>query len=306
MNSILSRTRNLIVCSFCLPLFMTQAALDPSQIPGSTLDQAMKVKNSAVNEDALNEDGGNLKVLQQKSSALRYHFGIFSDVEYQSNANLDGNSGKGSAVWFPGAEAGLIWKLSPQWSVESTASAEAGIYSSVEEQDFWGVSLRSNLKYRPGANLPYIYAGPDFYRYQSFDTGDEISRAVAPKVGIGYGHLFDRTKTYLFSDLRYQHHFVTSEADTNRDTVRVMLGLTQQLVESWFVQGYYEYRFSDYDDGFKRQDSRHTLGASLIWEATKNLSLRLNTSFIDNDSNDPNAQFQTINTGMGSSLVWRY
>ncbi|NJK92428.1 MAG: outer membrane beta-barrel protein [Blastochloris sp.] len=293
--------------SLCTLLALTtQAAqVDPSQTPGSALDQAMRIKRSPT-EQALNEDGGNLNELKRSGKNFNYHFGLFSDIEYQSNANLDGNGGKGAAVWLPAAEAGLTWKFAPQWSLSSTASADAGLYTDVDEQNYWGLNLRNEIKYSLGSNLPHFYAGPDFYRYQSLDTGDEISLAFAPKVGVGYGYLMDRSKTYLFSDVRYQHHFVNSPIDTSRDTVRVMLGLTQQLTESWFAQAYYEYRFSDYDDLLGREDSRNTVGLSLIWEATRNLSLRLNTNFIDNDSNDPNASFQTFNTGLGSALIWRY
>jgi Putative beta-barrel porin 2 len=281
-------------------------ALDPSQTPSSALDKAMQIKGHSTSDEAVSEDGGNLSVLKKGPKALRYHFGIFNDVEYQSNANLEGNGGKGSAVWFPGLEAGVVWNFAQRWSWESAVSAEAGIYSSLENQDYWGVNLRNQLKFTLDKKLPFLYAGPDLYRYQSFDTGDEISRAVAPKVGLGYGYLFQDTQTNLFSDIRYQHHFVTSAADTSRDTIRVLAGVTQQLVQNVFLQGYYEYRFSDYEDAFGREDSRHTFGGSLIWEATRNLSLRLNTSFIDNDSTDANAAFQTINTGLGSALTWSF
>lgn len=281
------------------------APVDPVN---SVLDRAMQTKKSDNRDSATFEDGGNLNLLKNTAKAVAFHVGVHSDVEYQSNADLDGNSGKGSAVWFPSTELGLRWKIAPKWSLDSTAGASAGLYSSAEEQNFWGVTSNTVLKYSLGRNLPFFYAGPDLYRYQSFDTGDEISRGVAPKAGMGYSYRIEKSKTNIFSDIRYQHHFVSPSdrnRDQDRDTVRVMLGLTQQIADNLFVQGYYEYRFSDYTS-FGREDSRNTVGASLIWEATRNLSLRLNTSFIDNDSTDEIAQFQTINTGMGSSLIWRF
>jgi len=292
---------------FCLSLAATAHAATPSDSVNLALDRAMQIKNTGSAESAILEDGGDIQLLkQQASTPFKFHVGIFNDVEYQSNANLDGNSGKGAAVWLPGAEVGLDWDIAPKWSLQSTLGAEAGMYSDVEEQNYWGLSSKTSLKYSFGRNLPNLYAGPDFYRYQSFDTGDEISLGVAPKVGMGYGYMIEKSKTYLFSDVRYQRHFVSpsdGNNDQDRHTVRVILGVSQQVANGLFALAYYEYRYSDYD-AFNREDSRNTVGGSLTWEATRNLSLRLNASFTDNDSTISAAEFQSLNAGMGSSLIW--
>lgn len=295
----------LICLSICAVVSTHGSPVDPVN---SVLDRTLQEKRSDSSDSPTNQDGGDLDQLKRTKKPVKFRVGIYNDVEYQSNADRGGNSGKGSAVWLPGTEAGLNWKIAPQWFLESVVSASAGLYSSTEEQNFLGLTSKTVLRYHLGKHLPFIYAGPDLYRYQSLDTGDETNRGVAPKVGISYGHRFKKTKTLLFSDIRYQHHFVSPAGNNrsqDRDSVRIVLGVTQQLTDRLFAQAYYEYSYLDYSS-IERIDSRNTLGGSLIWEATKNLSLSLSASFTDNDSSNAASQFQTINTGMGSSLIWRF
>ena len=100
-------------------------------------------------------------------------------------------------------------------------------------------------------------------------------------------------------------HFYTDPAANERDEITASAGLTKQLTERLYAQGFYEYRFANYEDG-GREDQRHYLSASLIYLFSDAVRANVGVSFIDNDSNRPGADYQTVNTGLGSSLSWEF
>ncbi|MET0262990.1 MAG: outer membrane beta-barrel protein [Rariglobus sp.] len=275
------------------------AQIDPSNDTRPTLQD--DVSRQSLNTAA--EDGGDFSQLVIANYTVDYRTFVSNDIEFQSNADLNGNSGESAFVWLPTVGGSAVVKFNSPFSVEAAAALQAGLYTDVENLDFWGVNALANLRYEFSKNL-LVYGGLEAYDYQSLSGEGELSRGLAPTVGVRYTRQVIDARTFLFAGARVQHHFV-SPSFADRDVFVGTFALTRQLTSDFFAQGFYEYRHSDFING-GRKDNRNTVGASLIYVPTKKLRMNTGVTFSDNDSNVAPAQFQTVNVGLGATLTWDF
>jgi hypothetical protein len=305
MNFLMHKTLIVSLCLLfgCLGAKLVAEPVDPAD--RTRLRDSGASLSGTQKDAAAFEDGGDMTELKrQATKEVFYRLGLFNDIEYQSNADLQGNGGSGAVLFNPGVEGGLTWDFAPQLKLDVSGRVESGIYEGISDQDYWGADSAVKLKYQYSKYYPEFYVGPRLYRFQSFDDGDLLSEAVMAVTGLNYGYNIRQTGTYPFVNLQYQHQWVTPSA-LERDVYRATVGVTQELYKALFLQAYYEYRYSDYQNT-NRSDRRNILGSALIWQPLSYLTLRLNFNFIDNDSSVERAQYQTFNGGLGSALSWKF
>jgi len=280
------------------------AQLDPSQFPRQDAPNPLALSNAAAQDAKIMEDGGDYKQLAKAKRDIFYRLSLLNDIEYQSNARQRGDSGRAAMLYNPGLEGSLIWNFAPQLKFEARARIESGLYAGEDDLDYWGMDAGVRLKYQYSRKYPEFYIGPDLYRYQSLDDGDELGRAVAAVAGLNYSYRVKSTGTTPFINLQYKHQWI-SPSDFDRSVYRATVGVNQDITSKLAWQGFYEFRISDYVDG-GRLDHRHVVGTGLIWKPLDYLSVRLNFSFIDNESNRSKASYESLNSGLGSALTWQF
>jgi hypothetical protein len=275
------------------------AQIDPSADtrPALQNDPARQPQSIAA------EDGGDYSQLVIARYVVDYRAFVTNDFEFQSNANLNGSSGESSFVWLPSVGATANVKFNSPFSIEATAALQAALYTDVSNLDFWGVDAVASLNYEISPNWT-AYAGPEVYNYQSLDDGGELSTGVAPTLGIRHTHAINARST-LFAGARYQHHFV-SPSSAERDVWSGNVGIIHQFSSTCFARGFYEYRYSDYQNAGGRQDWRNTVGLTGIYVPSKRVRISTGVTFSNNDSNVSVAEFQALNIGVGSSLTWDF
>jgi hypothetical protein len=279
--------------------FAQPAAIDNRLAPDPLAGQL-----SPADDEALLEDGGDPDQLTRAERAARLRLALDNELTYQSNAELDGRGGQGDLVWFPSIAATADYKVSDTLSLEARAALQTGVYADLTELDFWGATGELLGRRALGAGGWSLYGGVEAYDYQSLDDGDSLSRAIAPKAGLGYLRYYAESRTYGFADLGVKHRY-TDPASDERDEFTASLGVTRQLADRVYAQGFYEYRFANYEDG-GREDQRHYLSASVTYLFTDAVRAGLSLSFLDNDSNTAGADYQTVNTGLSSSVSWEF
>lgn len=285
---------------------LTPALAQPSNIRDSR-DDLLEALNrettqASAEEDALVEDGGDLAALTRLERAPRTRLAVVNDFVYQSNAELSGKGGEGDFVWFPAIVGGLTYKLSDRLTIEAQAALQAGFYADLQDFDFWGVSGQALVRRELAAGWS-LYGGALAYDYQSLRGNGTLVRAFAPTAGFGYSRYYAASSTFAFADLGVKKHFTSPSAD-DRAEYSASLGFSRQLADRLHLQAIYAYRFADYDNG--RHDQRHQIGASLIYLFNDTIRASLGVNFVDNDSNAFGADYQTVNTGLGSSLTWNF
>ena len=295
--------RTLAALSAFAPAVLAQVNPPARDGRADRLDALARETATVAPDEALLEDGGDPSELSRAERALRSRVVVTNDLVYQSNAALDGRGGEGDFVWFPGVGGTATYKLSEKVSLEGRAALQAGLYADLTELDFWGVSGEALARRAIGGDWS-VYGGLEAYDYQSLDDGDDLSRALAPKAGLGYLRYYAASRTYGFADIGVRHPY-TDPASDERDEFTVSLGVTRQLADRLYAQGFYEYRFANYEDG-GREDHRHYIGASLVYLFSDTLRANVGVSFVDNDSNRAGADYQTVNTGLGSSVSWEF
>jgi len=276
------------------------AQTDPSNNSRSALQDEL-ARAPAVS--ASTEDGGNFDDLVIAKYAISYHTFVLNDLEYQTNADLAGDGGESSFVWLPTVGASVLVDFDSPFSITSTVAAQAGKYTDVANQDFIGVNANFALNYELTTGL-VAYAGPELYDYKSLDGLGELSRGFAPGIGLRYSRKIIDSRTQLFGGVRYQHHYV-SPSIGDRDVWSANVGVTRQLSDNFYAQGFFEYRYLNYSTG-GREDRRNTFGAALVYVPTAGLRMSTGLTFVDNDSNNVAAEFKTYNIGLGSTLSWQF
>lgn len=292
-------SRHLLALAALAPAALAQ----PAPIEQRAAPDPLAGETRPAPDEALLEDGGNPDELTRAERALRSRISVTNDLVYQSNAELAGRGGEGDFVWFPGVAGTATYKVSDTLSVEGRAALQAGLYADLTELDFWGVSGELLGRRALGGNWS-VYGGFKAYDYQSLDDGDDLSRAFAPTAGLSYLRYYAASRTYGFADIGVKHLY-TDPASDERDEVTASIGATKQLCDKLYLQGFYEYRFANYEDG-GREDQRHYLSASLIYLFSDTVRGSIGVSFIDNDSNRAGADYQTVNTALGSSVSWDF
>lgn len=294
---------SLLALAALAPAALAQVSPPARDGRGDPLDALAREGSTTAPDEALLEDGGNPDELTRAERALRSRVSVTNDLVYQSNAELAGRGGEGDFVWFPSVGGTATYKVSDTLSLEGRAALQAGFYADLTELDFWGVSGEI-LGRRALAGNWSVYGGLEAYDYQSLDDGDDLSRALAPAAGLSYLRYYAASRTYGFADIGVKHHY-TDPASDERDEITASIGLTKQIGDKLYAQGFYEYRFANYEDG-GREDHRNYLSAFLIYLFSDSVRGSVGISLVDNDSNRAGADYQSVNTGLGSSVSWDF
>jgi hypothetical protein len=269
--------------------------------------RSASVRNTraVIQEDA----GAPSQLALKEEKRTKFRVGLLQDFLYESNANLEGNSGEGSFSYNPSVFFRTETKLNDQFRVDSAITWSSTWYSDLEDRDFWGLSGRVNLNYRPYEKWPEFYAGPELNRFEAWKDGDEISKTVALVAGLR-NNLRLASATSLFYDVRYSHRWI-DPSQLERDQVNLLVGLTQRLTQSLFLQTSYSFGWFNYEDPFDnaqvdREDLRHKIALALIYRLNENFYFRLSGSFEDQDSTLPRANYQNFSTGLNSGISYEF
>jgi hypothetical protein len=244
------------------------------------------------------EDLGEIEA-SDGSESLRSKFRANINVrsDFTSNAELSGNHGNGDLLFFPTAEFGFKTSLGSGFGFDIATKLESGIFSRREERSFMGYSAAATFDWRPRPNLPRVYVGAEPYRYDSFDTGDLMTQAVGLSAGTDYGFSFNAGNSLAFFGYSFTNYFSDPSID-NRSAHRAIVGVVHQIRPQLYGQFLYAYQFSDFQE-IDRDDSRHLLSLSLTYQFNRQLFGTLSGSFIDNDSTQDRASYQSALVSAG-------
>ncbi len=120
--------------------------------------------------------------------------------------------------------------------------------------------------------------------------------------GTDWGFAFNRGNTLAFAGYSFSHYYADPAIDT-RSQNRVVIGLTHHIAPKLYGQLIYSFQYSDYDN-VDRRDARHIAVANLSYEINRHLFTTLSGSFVDNDSTQLRASYQSA--GASLSLTWRF
>lgn len=231
---------------------------------------------------------------------FRANVGMRSD--YTSNARLSGDHGSGDVLWMPTLDFGMYAPLGRGFSVDLGVRAESVLYSRFDERSFIGYSATATLDWRLRPNLPRIYVGAEPYRFDSLDTGDLLTQAIGLSTGTDWGYSFNGGSSLAFVGYSFTEYLADPSID-RRMAHRAVAGLAHQFSPRWTGQLFYAYQFSDYEN-VSREDSRHVLALSVIWQLRRNLFATMSGTFVDNDATQRAASYQTVIGSLG--LSWQF
>ncbi len=250
------------------------------------------------------EDIGAIEAAEGEGTASRLKFraSVATRADYTSNAKLSGNHGSGDVLFLPTVELGLNAPLGHGFSFDVAVKLEAAAYSRFDERGFIGYSAVTTLDWRPKPNLPRIYIGAEPYRYDSFDTGDLLTQALGLTAGTDWGFAFNGGNSLAFIGYSFTDYLADPNID-DRFSHRGTVGLVHQFKPQLYGQAYYQYQYTDFQE-VDRRDSRHIFGVSLTYQINRRLFTSLTGSFVDNDSTQNLASYQSAGASLG--LTWQF
>ena len=293
--------------AFCLVLPLALCAAAPLFAQSKARESFHSVparQSAAVDEDLgpIEEapDGKTAAPAEEPLSKFRSSVGLRTD--FTSNAKLSGDHSSGDVLFLPNLEFGFNTKLGQQFAFDIAAKVESVLYAKFDERAFIGYSVPMTLEWRPRPNLPRIYIGAEPYRYDSFDTGNRVTQAIGTSAGTDYGYAFNGGKSLAFIGYTYTHYFSDPSAD-NRNTNRGIVGVAHQFKPQFYGQLFYAYEYSDFED-VSRHDSRHVVALNFIYQFNRHLFGNVGGSFIDNDSSQARASYQSVIGSLG--VTWQF
>jgi hypothetical protein len=271
-------------------LMAQQAGMAHAAVPAAASQQTQEVI----------EDLGEIK--EGAEDQVKYRANLSTIGTFTSNAKLSGNHGSGDFLFFPTLTGGLNKQLTKKISFDFEAKLESALYSRYSERSFAGYSALATLDYRHQANLPRLYISAEPYRYDSYDTGDLITQAVGLSVGTDWGYAFNRGNSLVLASYSFTEYLSDPSID-NRHTHRLIAGVAHQLRPQLFGQVLYTFMQTGFED-IDRRDFRHVVAANLIYQFNHHLFGTVSTSFVDNDSTQLRASYQS--TGASIGLTWQF
>lgn len=252
-------------------------------------------KQSAQEVEDIGEIEESKEAFQSFRDKLR--FNVQARAAYTTNAKLDGSHGSSDALFMPTVEAGFHTPLGEHFSFDLSTKLESVLYAKYDERSFVGYSAMATLDYRIKKGLPRFYASIEPYRYDSFDTGDLMTQAIGFTGGTDWGFAFNGGRTLGFVGYSFTDYLSDPNIDS-RLVQRAVVGLAHQIRSNITGQIYYVYQYSDFTD-FNREDSKHTVAANLIYQFSDRWFGSLTTSFVNNDSDQNNASYESFSTTLG-------
>jgi hypothetical protein len=232
----------------------------------------------------------------------KFRFSASTRAAYTSNAQLSGNHGSGDFLFFPTIEGGYNVPLKNGFSFDAAARIESGIYARYDERTFIGYGATMTLDWRPRPTAPRIYISAEPYRYDNIDLGGLLTQAVGMTAGTDWGIPFNNGNSLAFIGYTYTYYLSDPSKDT-RNSNRGVIGVTHTLAPQVYAQLLYTYAYDNYT-GFDRHDSRQIVGANVTWQVNRHLFATLSGSFVDNDSTQNKASYQSA--GGALQLTWQY
>ncbi len=238
----------------------------------------------------------------EEEAAVKFRGDVSTVGTYTSNAKLTGNHASGDFLFFPTVEGGVNAKLGKGFTFDLDAKIESAVYSRFDERSFIGYSATTTLDWRPKPNLPRIYIGAEPYRYDSYDNGGLISQAIGLTAGTDWGFGFNNGNTLAFFGYSFTHYYADPGIDTLSQN-RVLAGITHHIAPKLYGQLIYAFQHSNYDE-VSRRDLRHIAIVNLSYQINAHLFTTLSGNFVDNDSTQLRASYQSAGASLG--LTWQF
>jgi hypothetical protein len=244
------------------------------------------------------------KTVGEPEPDLRSKFRLSASTRatYTSNAQLSGNHGSGDFLFFPTIEGGFNTMLRNGFTFDVAARIDSGLYARYDERAFIGYGLTTTLDWRPKPNAPRLFISAEPYRYDNFDKGGKLTQAIGMAAGTDWGIPFNNGNSMAFVGYNFTHYLSDPSMDS-RNAHRAVVGVTHTIRPQVYGQMLYAFNYDNYTD-FDRRDFRHVIAANLTWQVNRHLFTTLSGTFIDNDSDQLRASYQSA--GAALQLTWQF
>lgn len=248
------------------------------------------------------EDIGEIEEVKGGFDSIRNKLRFSADLRaaYTTNALLEGNHGSSDAVLLPTLQAGFHTPLGKYFSFDLSTQIDSANYLDNTDRSFAGYSAMATLDYRPKKGLPRIYATVEPYRFDSYDTGDLLSQAIGFTGGLDWGVAFNAGRTLGFVGYSFTSYIADPSIDS-RNVQRAIIGVAHQIRSNLTSQLYYMYQYGDFTD-FDRRDSKNTVAGNIIYQFNEHWFGSITAAFVDNDSTQDNAGYQSFSTTLGVTV----
>ncbi len=226
----------------------------------------------------------------------KFRASVTAREQYTTNARLSGNHSSGDYVFLPAIDIGYSADLGEHFRFDISGKLETAIYGRYDDRSFYGYSALATLDYQPVKNAPRLYVSAEPYRYVSFDTGDRITQAIGLGVGTDWGKSFNGDRSLFYVGYNFTV-FLADPGIDDRTQHSIVLGLAHSFTGRLTGQIYYAWQYSDFD--IDRNDSRHIVGGSLIYQFADRWFGSATTSFVDTDSTQDRSSYQTFGASLG-------
>ncbi len=281
--------------TFLLPLCLAATPLLAQDGMSSSASKNLSKKDAEIVEDI-----GDIKEAEVKPIKWRTSIGAHAD--YTSNAKLTGNNSSSDVLFFPTLQGGFNAELGKGFTFDLDVKIESALYSRYNERSFAGYSAAATLDWRPKPNLPRIYIGAEPYRYDSFDTGDLMTQAIGASAGTDWGFAFNHGNSLAYFGYTFTKYYTDPGID-NRSANKFIAGITHQLRGQLYGQILYRFMYSEFDD-ISRNDAHHLVGVNFIYQVNRHLFGSLGGTFIDNNSTQTRASYQSLGASLG--VNWQF
>jgi hypothetical protein len=297
---------------FCLLLFVLEGPAWSQTGAGERINANAKGSTftglSAAEDALLEEDSGEIIIstVAAKTAPKPKYFSVsfVNLIEYNSNALLSNVDQEGDVLFMPSLDFGYYRPLGAGFSVIAGANVNTTFYADFDENSYWGASGRVGADYRYNQVLPRVYAIFNPYYYQSYDTGDHLTEALAFSLGADNQHVFNQDRTAFFYGFDYSR-FYTDPSFDDRESARATVGLTHSVFKHAFLQPFYTFQYSNYFNQ-PREDFRHAVGLAFIYDFTPWLSVRVYGNYAKNYSSLDSADYENFASGAGSGITVRF
>ncbi|RYD66495.1 MAG: hypothetical protein EOP84_31160 [Verrucomicrobiaceae bacterium] len=255
---------------------------------------------TAVETETIPAEGKSVEAPPE--SRVKFRFNASTRAQYTSNAILSGNHGSGDVLFFPTLEGGMHSELRNGFSFDLAARIESGLYTRYDDRSFVGYGATGTFDWRPRPNAPRLYLSAEPYRYDNFDIGGLLTQAVGFTIGTDHGIPFNQGNSAAFLGYNFTHYLSDPSIDS-RNSHKAVVGLVHTVRPQMYAQLFYSFNYDQYT-GFDRRDFRHIVGANLTWQLNRRLFATLSGSFVDNDSDQEHASYQSAGAALQLTLQY--
>lgn len=249
-----------------------------------------------------NKEVEDIGEINESLATSKWSFSVTGNGQYTSNAILSGNHGSSDFVFLPTVAVGYKTPLGKKFTFDIGAKIESALFADHSDRSFAGYSAIATLDYIHKPGLPRVYASVEPYRYDSFDSGELATEAVGFVGGVDWSRGFNAGRSVIFVGSSYSYYLADPSIDS-RTTLRAVIGLAHQIRSNLTGQLYYAYQYSDYTD-FGRNDNHNVIAGNLIYQFTEHCFGTTSVMWINNDSTQARASYQSFGAGVGVTLQY--